>query len=160
MLHQLVERVGRRFAERYGRPPRWVAAAPGRVNLIGEHTDYNGGHVLPLAIDRCTLVATDRPAGGELVRLYSTAVDESAAFPACPEPTRGEPAWSNYVRGVVAGFLRRGVAVGPFDAVIDSAVPLGGGLSSSAALEVAVATALEAMTGAILDPVEKALLCQ
>ena len=73
---------------------------------------------------------------------------------------RGEPGWSNYVRGVIAGFQQRGKKVAAFDAVIESTLPYGGGLASSAALEVAAATLLEAMTGQTLDPIEKALLCQ
>jgi galactokinase len=73
---------------------------------------------------------------------------------------RAQPAWANYVRGVVAGFQRLGVVVGGFDALMDSTVPLGSGLSSSAALEVATATFLETRTGHELEPVDKALLCQ
>ena len=77
-----------------------------------------------------------------------------------PKVERGEPGWSNYVRGVIAGFQKPGKKVAGFDAVIESNLPYGGGLASSAALEVAAATLLEAMTGQALDPIEKALLCQ
>jgi galactokinase len=92
--------------------------------------------------------------------LHSLTTGESATFPLRADVERGEPAWSNYVRGVIAGFQQRKLKVPGFDAVIDSSVPFGGGLSSSAALEVAAATMLELLVGSELDPIEKALLCQ
>jgi galactokinase len=147
------------FAKCFGEPPRWKAAAPGRVNLIGEHTDYNDGFVLPMAIDRFTVLAANRSTKRE-VTLNSVTTGETATFNLRHQVQRGEPAWSNYVRGVVAGFQERGIKVGGFNAVIDSTVPFGGGVSSSAALEVATATLLEAMAGKTLDSIEKALLCQ
>jgi galactokinase len=147
------------FAKCFGRARRWTAAAPGRVNLIGEHTDYNDGFVLPMAIDRYTVLAGDRNNRRE-VTLHSVTTGETASFSIRSKIQRGEPSWSNYVRGVVAGFQERGLKIGGFDAVIDSTVPFGGGVSSSAALEVATATLLEGMIGKPLDPIEKALLCQ
>ncbi|MGA3284298.1 MAG: galactokinase [Verrucomicrobiota bacterium] len=149
------------FAKTYGRQPRWIAAAPGRVNVIGEHTDYNDGLVLPMAIERYTVMAADHPANGQnVIQIRST----SGAGPVLIDLARpvkpGVPEWGNYPRGVVAGFLARGLNFGGFDAMIHSTVPLGSGLSSSAALEVATATLLESITGKKLDPVEKALLCQ
>lgn len=158
-LDSLVERGAEMFAKCFGHAPRWKVAAPGRVNLIGEHTDYNEGYVLPMAIERYTMMAADRNSRRE-VTLHSVTTGETASFNLRSNLQRGEPAWSNYVRGVVAGFQRRGIKVSGFDAVIDSTVPFGGGVSSSAALEVAAATLLEAMTGRKLDPIEKALLCQ
>jgi galactokinase len=128
--------------------------------VIGEHTDYNDGFVLPMAIERYTLIAA-APAAGTGIRLRSAAggaesfMDPSAGLKPGPKGT-----WSNYPMGVIAGFTARGVQVPGFDAFIYSTVPLGGGLSSSAALEVATATLLEAITGTRLDPVGKALLCQ
>ena len=138
-------------------------AAPGRVNVIGEHTDYNDGFVLPMAIERYTVIAAapSTNAAGR-VQLRST---ESSGEPVVidlgrpMQPFAGN-AWGNYPAGVLAGFLARGITPGGFDAMIHSTVPLGGGLSSSAALEVATATLLETMTGQTLDPVAKALLCQ
>jgi galactokinase len=136
-----------------------MAAAPGRVNLIGEHTDYNDGFVLPMAIERYTLLAADRNTTG-VVTLHSLTTGETATFNVRGGVERGEPAWSNYVRGVIAGFQQAGSKIPGFDAVIDSSLPYGGGLASSAALEVATATLLEAMDGKTLDPLDKALLCQ
>src|SRR6266496_3686153 len=159
LLDQMAERSAELFKKCFGHPPRWIVAAPGRVNLIGEHTDYNDGFVLPMAIERYTLIAADRNTARE-VTLHSSTTGETATFSVRTPAERGEPAWSNYVRGVVAGFQRRGNKVPGFDAVIASTVPFGGGLSSSAALEVATATLLEHTEGIMLDPVEKALLCQ
>jgi galactokinase len=158
-LDLLADRSAELFSKCFGRKPKWIVAAPGRVNLIGEHTDYNDGFVLPMAIDRYTVIAAGRQPGGE-VSVFSETLGETASFKTRPPVERGEPAWSNYVRGVVAGFQRRGSKVGGFEAVIDSTVPFGGGVSSSAALEVATATLIEGMIGESLDPIEKALLCQ
>ena len=161
-LSELASQTAREFTRIYGRQPRWIVAAPGRVNIIGEHTDYNDGFVFPMAIDRYTVIAAYRPVrDSNQIRLHSTLGDKPAtidlARPLKPFP---KGAWANYPAGVIAGFLARGLNPGGFDALIHSTVPLGGGLSSSAALEVATATLLEVITGKKLDPVEKALLCQ
>ena len=147
------------FTRCFGHAPRWVVAAPGRVNLIGEHTDYNEGFVLPMAIDRHIVIAADSNTSRE-VTLHSETTGETASFGVHPKVERGEPGWSNYVRGVIAGFQKLKKKVPGFDAVIESTLPYGGGLASSAALEVATATLLEAITGQTLDPIAKALLCQ
>jgi galactokinase len=161
-LQELARSTAQQFIQEYGRPPRWMAAAPGRVNVIGEHTDYNDGFVFPMAIDRYTVVAA-APAkdDAKVIQLRSTA-SEGALGLDLRQPIKPLPkgTWSNYPVGVIAGFLARGLHPGAFDALVHSTVPLGGGLSSSAALEVATATLLEAITGKPLDPVEKALLCQ
>jgi galactokinase len=112
-----------------------------------------------MALGRCTIMAGDRLPGHEAI-VHSVTTGDSARLELRPAVAKGDPAWSNYVRGVVAGFQKKGVKVPAFSAVIDSEVPFGGGLASSAALEVAAATLLEAMCGRKLDPVEKALLCQ
>jgi galactokinase len=161
-LSELGTYTAHEFEQVYGRPARWVAAAPGRVNVIGEHTDYNDGFVLPMAIERYTVIAA-APSEGRSgnVQLHSTAqnsappIDLSQALKPAAKGT-----WWNYPLGVIAGFIRQGARPGGFDALIHSTVPLGGGLSSSAALEVSTATLLEMMTGKELGPVDKALLCQ
>ena len=147
------------FSRCFGHEPRWLVAAPGRVNLIGEHTDYNDGFVLPMAIERHIVIAGDTNSSHE-VTLHSMTPGETATFSLRPKVQPGAPAWSNYVRGVIAGFQERPKRLLGFDAVIASNLPYGGGLASSAALEVAAATLLEAMTGQALDPIKKALLCQ
>jgi galactokinase len=161
-MQKLVQQTTANFTQAFGRAPQWIAAAPGRVNVIGEHTDYNDGFVLPMAIDRYTVIAAAPAAdGAKRICLRSTAGDGAVSLD-LSQPVKPAPkgAWFNYPVGVIAGFLARGAKLGGFDALVHSTVPLGGGLSSSAALEVATATLLEAMTGQKLDPVEKALLCQ
>jgi galactokinase len=149
------------FAETFGAAPRWVAAAPGRVNLIGEHTDYNGGYVLPLAIDRHVIIAGAPAAGSRgSLRAYSAALSRAVDIRSDGSDAPGEPSWANYLRGIVSAFCQRGVTPPALDLVILSDVPIGGGLSSSAALEVATATLLEAATGTRLDPWDKARICQ
>jgi galactokinase len=155
----MADRASQLFARCFGHAPQWIVAAPGRVNLIGEHTDYNDGFVLPMAIERYTVMAGGRNAGLE-VTLHSVTTGETATFSVRSGVERGQPAWSNYIRGVVAGFHQGGMKPAGFDAVIDSTLPYGGGVASSAALEVATATLLEAMSRKVLDPLEKALLCQ
>jgi len=154
-----LERVADAFQAAFGRPPRFAAAAPGRVNLIGEHTDYNDGFVLPMAIAHRAVIVADTSDAPD-ARLVSTALPGAARLPVTADTPTGEPAWANYVRGVVAGCVQRGLNPGAFDAAIDSTVPTGGGLSSSAALEVAAATLIEAIAGQTMDPKDKALLCQ
>jgi len=123
-----------------------MAWAPGRVNLIGEHTDYNDGFVLPIAVDRVAAFA-GRGRGHSIVRLWSSHYKEYAQFsleglPATFARQREELAgWARYVLGVVTELLRAGVTLSGFDAVIAGDVPPGGGMSSSAALEVATAQA-------------------
>jgi galactokinase len=161
-LKQLTAFITEKFSSAYGRAPRWIAAAPGRVNVIGEHTDYNDGFVLPMAIERYTVIAAAPAANGSRqVQLRST-VNGQPAIIDLSKPMKPFPkgAWANYPAGVIAGFVARGLNPGGFDALIHSTVPLGGGLSSSAALEVSTATLLEIITGKTLDPVEKALVCQ
>ena len=159
-LNELGRHAADQFAKAYGRQPRWLAAAPGRVNVIGEHTDYNDGFVFPMAIDRYTVIAA-APATGDRIELRSLADKTPAQIdPGRPLKPESQGAWSNYPLGVIAGFAGRGIRIPGFDALIHSTVPVGGGLSSSAALEVSTATLLEAVTGHKLDPVEKALLCQ
>ena len=162
-LEELVARVDRDFRQRFGRAPQWMAAAPGRVNLIGEHTDYNEGFVLPMAIERYVVMAAapaERATGEAEVGLSSSAVDQPERFTVGAADFRQLAPWARYVYGVMAGCREQGFPTPALDVLIESTVPLGGGLSSSAALEVATATLLEAIAGQRLDPIRKALLCQ
>ena len=153
-----IARVTARFREAFGGEPR-LFRAPGRVNLIGEHTDYNDGFVLPVAIDRDVLVAA-RPRTDRTVRLYSLNVDARSEFSLnALDHDQAQP-WSNYVRGVAFYLQEAGLSLRGMDAVVEGNVPIGSGLSSSAALEVASATTFLALGEAELDPVKKALLCQ
>jgi galactokinase len=137
----------------------FVVTAHGRVNLIGEHTDYNDGFVMPMAIEPAVRCAVQRR-DDRLVRLRSAGHEgEAAVDPAAPfAPCRRD--WARYPIGVLAGYAARGFTIPGCEIEISADLPVGGGLSSSAALEVAVATAVETLCGQALDPVEKALLCQ
>ena len=157
-LLALLQCVTRRHLERYGEYASWVAWAPGRVNLIGEHTDYNEGYVLPIAIDEWTVVAATSGPDRRWVVWSDQFPDEPAEFSLPPGP--GEPSWSNYVRGVIAWAMDRGVTVPGLRVTVVSSVPVGGGLSSSAALEVAVASLIEVVAGEQFDPLQKAIGCQ
>ncbi|MHC4984605.1 MAG: galactokinase [Planctomycetota bacterium] len=148
-----------RFRERFGREPAGAVAAPGRVNLIGEHTDYNDGFVLPIAIERDT-AAVFAPREDRIVRFVSAQADESAEIDLSGALAAGEPAWANYSIGVAAGLVQRGAPIGGADIFFDSDVPLGGGLSSSASLEVATAMALLGGTKGDIPDAELATICQ
>lgn len=149
------------FKKLFVTEPQWIAAAPGRVNIIGEHTDYNDGFVMPMAIERYTVAAAAPSSNAGQITLRSTTSKEPVTLNLNqPVKPLGKGVWANYPAGVIAGFLARGQKLPGFDVLIHSNVPLGGGLSSSAALEVATATLLEIITGHKLDPVDKALLCQ
>ncbi len=159
-LKNLSAHVAAEFEKHYGRPPRWIVAAPGRVNIIGEHTDYNDGFVLPMAIERYAIMAADAASTPGKISIYDTQFKETAEIDVSAPVTKGSPKWSNYIRGVLCGFQNRGVTIPALDVAFLSTVPLGGGLSSSAALEVCTATLMEAATGKAIDPIEKALLAQ
>lgn len=128
-----------------------LAMAPGRVNLIGEHTDYNDGYVLPVAIDRYVTVAFSARAD-ESLRGYSIDFDEerSATFDELT-PCSGPPTWFDYVAGVVWVFLQENVQLRGMDFVVSGDVPIGAGLSSSAALELALARALISVSDVAWD---------
>ena len=148
-----------KFQHTWGCLPDGIVRAPGRVNLIGEHTDYNDGFVLPIAIDRCTLAAWARRSD-RTVRLTSAQAEHSATIDLDAAIKPGRPAWANYCRGVIAGLLDAGAPLGATDILFDGDVPLGGGLSSSASLEVATALALLVAADASVPDRQLALLCQ
>jgi galactokinase len=147
------------FAERFGGPCAHVAAAPGRVNLIGEHTDYNGGFVLPMALDKGVCAAA-RPREDPTVRVLSVDYQEEASFaleslrPGCVK------GWPGYVAAVYWALRTVGGGTRGADLLLAGDLPKGTGLSSSAALELAVARAACALEGRAWNGVEEALLCQ
>lgn len=124
------------FATHFGQAPSMVVRAPGRVNLIGEHTDYNDGFVLPAAIDRATYIAA-APRSDRRVRVFAADLNESEEFAIDHIEPSGIRPWSNYIRGMVRSLLAAGHVINGADMVVSSSVPRGAGLSSSAALEVA-----------------------
>ncbi|MCU4741575.1 galactokinase [Natronoglomus mannanivorans] len=123
-----------------------IASAPGRVNLIGGHTDYNEGFVLPAAIDRRTVIV-GRPRDDDVVNLYSLSLDEQRSISLEDRDRDGETNWSDYVIGVFDRLVERGYEPGGMDLAIAGNVPIGAGVSSSAALEVAAATAIDSIAG-------------
>ncbi len=156
----LVQRATARFAEVFGAEPApKVAVAPGRVNLIGEHTDYNDGFVLPMAIGR-VIVVVFRPRADRKLRGRSVAFDETKELDLDSLAAPGGSDWFSYVAGVAWAFGGEGLTVPGLDVVVDGDVPLGAGLSSSAALEMATARALVDAGALEWDPVRMAKLGQ
>jgi galactokinase len=151
-------RLAQSFAARFASQPR-IFRAPGRVNLIGEHTDYNDGFVLPAAIDLYTWTAVS-PRNDRKLRVYSENLEELSEIDLAQDDPRHRDHWSDYVHGVALMLQRSGAALGGCDLAIFSDVPAGAGLSSSAALEVSVASALLASSGLSLPLTELAKLCQ
>ncbi|KAJ7427465.1 Galactokinase [Willisornis vidua] len=148
----------------FGGPAVLAAWAPGRVNLIGEHTDYNGGFVLPMALQLGTVLVGSPTQDGTISILTTSAEADEPHRVQFPAPhhgsslSPGQPRWANYIKGVIQHY--RGGPVPGFSAVIASDIPLGGGLSSSAALEVATYTFLQQLCPDDGDLVAKALVCQ
>ncbi len=136
-----------------------AVCAPGRVNLIGEHTDYNDGFVFPMALDRVTTIVA-RPRNDGRIRMFSVLQEQMAEFAIDSVVTKDPPKWSFYARGAAEALRLRGLAPRGMDALVSSDVPLGSGLSSSAAFEVATALALLTVNGKTLDGVELAKACQ
>ncbi|GAA3721424.1 galactokinase [Streptomyces tremellae] len=149
------------FEELYGAAPEGVWAAPGRVNLIGEYTDFNDGFVMPLALPHTTLAAVSRRTDGVL-RLHSADSPQGVVRldAASLAPRSGAGGWAAYPAGVVWALREAGHELGGADIHVTSTVPTGAGLSSSAALEVATAAALNDLYGLGLSPAELAVLAQ
>ena len=139
----LQEQVTEEFQQRYGEAPALVVRAPGRVNLIGEHTDYNDGFVMPLAIDRAVWIAV-RPRSDSYVTLYSMDFKQPAQF-SLTEIVKGTDLWLEYVQGVAWALQETGQVLKGWDGVIAGDVPIGAGLSSSAAVELAAARTFAAV---------------
>jgi galactokinase len=136
-----------------------LARAPGRVNLIGEHTDYNDGFVCPMALDRFTAILAAPRADG-MVRIHSLGTRQTVEFPIDRTVPKEGPAWALYVRGPAEAMRQRAKITRGFDGIINSTVPLGGGLSSSASIEVSMALAVLAVNHQHLGLEEIALACQ
>jgi galactokinase len=136
--------VAARFAEHFQEPPTWVVRAPGRVNLIGEHTDYNDGFVLPLAIDRAVFIGL-RARDGRSVHVHSIDYGQQKEFSldglAVDAPGGHDDGWIEYLKGVAWSLQEAGLQLGGWEGVLMGDVPLGAGLSSSAAVEMATARA-------------------
>ncbi|MFO7948661.1 MAG: galactokinase [Armatimonadota bacterium] len=158
-MEDISEDVAARASDYFQRskPPPILTQAPGRVNLIGGHTDYNGGLVLPIAVDLGTYIAA-YPRSDRMCVLYTENLDDEAWVQL--EDIQRQNAWSDYVAGVARELRDREYPVCGMDAYIYSTVPVGGGLSSSAALEVSACLMWEAAGGYSLQPEVRARLCQ
>ena len=159
-LTHLVNEAKSGLQDTFGLEATHIAAAPGRVNLIGEHIDYCDGFVLPFALEQNIIIAA-KANDTSTVRIASPQGRDPVEMDVSGEIPEAEPKWANYPRGVMQYFREQTSCTLPgFDAYITSNVPSGGGLSSSAAFELATATLLEGLTGIKLDTKTKALLCQ
>ncbi|PBC26291.1 galactokinase isoform X1 [Apis cerana] len=162
-INEIKSKALKAFANEFGDNANICVCAPGRVNLIGEHTDYNEGFVLPMALPMVTLIVGKLSNGKKCKIISLNDIVNSENHTEFEVNSRknikpGEPKWANYVKGCVANFI---CDVPPFNAIILSTVPVGAGLSSSAALEVAIYTFLEALTGIESEkPEDKAIACQ
>ncbi|MCS7011777.1 MAG: galactokinase [Anaerolineales bacterium] len=151
-------RLQKAFHTLFGASPSWLVKAPGRVNLIGEHTDYNDGFVLPMAIEQNIQIAL-RPRSDTQVVLHSLDYHQTAQFD-LKDLQHSEQKWLDYVIGVAWALQQEGVALLGWEGVITGDVPRGAGLSSSAALEIAAARAFAALANLEINPVKLARLAQ
>lgn len=154
-------RVSELFGAFFGSQPKALVKAPGRVNLIGEHTDYNGGFVLPAAINYHTYIALS-PRTDRLLRVVAWNFDNAEVLIPLTEDQQEDEynSWSNYSRGVVQQLCRAGFTLAGGDLYVAGDLPSGAGLSSSASLEMAVIRALLSLSGEAIDPTKAALLGQ
>lgn len=140
--------------------PTVIARAPGRVNLIGEHTDYNDGFVFPMAIDFQILTAAGKRQD-QLVRIHSVDYQKTVEFNLeQPISYDAEERWSNYPRGIIAMLMEKGISLAGMDLIFSGDIPQGSGLSSSAALEISVALTIQALNGFSMNGPDLARLCQ
>ena len=162
MLETLLQQVRETHLEQFGVVPQWLASAPGRVNLIGDHTDYTGGFALPFAINRYTVVSASPIASGAgEIRIFSTLSNTAVNITlGAPDASAGEPQWHDYIRGVLTLMAAEGFAVPGLSICVHGDLPVGSGLSSSASLELAIATLVEGIADRKLGSQEKILLCQ
>jgi galactokinase len=157
--------IGQKFQQNYGYRPLVETRAPGRVNLLGEHVDYNQGIVLPAAIDRSVHLAA-APTSDGIVSLNALDLSESVSFKLsevekrCDVDSRPLPAWALYPAGVAWAMQEAGILLRGMQAVYTSDVPIGAGLSSSAAVEVAFATTWQVLDGWFIEKLALAQLCQ
>jgi galactokinase len=152
-----LETLARSFEAYFNAKPEFIVRAPGRVNLIGEHTDYNDGFVLPMGIDRAVWVAL-RPREDGKVRIFSPDLEADSVFE-LNSLVKGE-GWAEYPKGIAHQLMEEGYELQGFDGVMTGDVPSGAGLSSSAAVELAVARAFSVVSGFPWDPIKMAKLAQ
>lgn len=158
MSKHLVQNTTEAFTQRFGSAHEFVVRSPGRVNLIGEHTDYNDGFVMPMAINRHVVMAA-RPTGNSTLKLHSLDFNDALEID-ISHFSKGHFGWREYVKGVIRGFQKSGFDIQGMEAVMCGDIPIGAGLSSSAALELAVAVATCHVSDISLDSKTMARLCR
>jgi len=151
--------ITEKFKEYFGQQPQIWSRAPGRVDLMGSHTDYNMGYVMTMTVDRDTWIAA-RPRDDRNIRIRSLNVAGESIFSLDDIQRDEDVTWSNYMRGMAQVMQEAGYELQGFDGLVDSTVPFGSGLSSSAAIEMATAVTFQQLSGFQLDPVEMALFGQ
>jgi len=162
---KIIDHITRKFQETFAHKPAHIVRAPGRVNLLGEHVDYNNGFVLPAAIDRATYIAFS-PAGTQLSTLVALDMDQQASFTPQTIPSKTQvdgsalPEWALYPAGVMWALDEEKLSTPAMNAIFASNVPRGSGLSSSASVEMTFAMAWQTLAGWMLPPMKRALLGQ
>jgi galactokinase len=162
---EIIDHITNSFQERFGSVPAHIARAPGRVNLLGEHVDYNDGFVLPAAIDRATYIAFS-PTDSDQTTLVAADFNQEVSFSSRTIPSKTQtdgsplPEWAHYPAGVMWALLEDRLDTHSMNAVYASNVPRGSGLSSSASVEMAFITAWQTLGGWTLPPIRRALLGQ
>lgn len=151
--------VTEKYEAFFHQPPKVWARAPGRVDLMGSHTDYNLGYVMTMSVDRDTWIAARARTDGE-VAIYSLNVEGGGAFPLNSISHDPENHWTDYIRGMAWALQAEGYRLTGFNGLVHSTVPFGSGLSSSAAIEMAAGIVFQQVSGLILDPVQMALYGQ
>jgi galactokinase len=165
MHTELIDHITNVFQEKFGSPPTHIARAPGRVNLLGEHVDYNDGFVLPAAIDRATYIAFS-PTDSDQTTLIAADFNQEASFSPKTIPSKTQtdgsplPEWAHYPAGVMWALLEDQLDTYSMNAVYASNVPRGSGLSSSASVEMVFITAWQTLSGWTLPSMQRALLGQ
>jgi galactokinase len=158
-LSERIQTITKKYVALFGQEPSTWVRAPGRVELLGSHTDYNQGYVMTMTIDRDTWIAA-RPRQDHTVRVHSLNIEGGAEFDLEQIDHDERYSWTDYIRGVAWAIQQAGYQLVGFDGLVHSTIPFGSGLSSSAALEMAVATLLAALANLSIPPVEMALLGQ
>ena len=153
------EKTASAFLDQYGVAPSVIVRSPGRVNIIGEHTDYNEGFVLPAAIDKAAYIALSLRNDDE-IHLHALDLNETFSTRVAGLKPVGDVSWPNYILGSAAQFLKRGIAMPGFNITLSSDVPIGAGLSSSAAVECATVFALNHLLQTNIDRVAMVLMAQ
>ena len=155
---EVLDRVLQEYKQRLSGDPVWITKSPGRVNLIGEHTDYNDGFVLPMAINYATWVAFSPRSDGKVITT-ALDLDENLELDLNSIEKKGDD-WREYIKGVAWALQQDGQQLTGWQGVFSGNVPIGAGLSSSASLELALARAFSLVSGFNWDPVRMALTCQ